>query len=609
MSFQNPAGLWLLLGIPVLVLFWLIRPKHENRRVSSSYIWRLSDRFMKSRMPFTLIERWLVFALQLLFVAGGAFLTARPVFAQEARADYFVILDASASMHTLTESGLTRYDAALNMILDLAKETDRGHTVTVVTAGEEARTVVSESSSRKEISEALTAYPCGWGRSSLSGAMTLAQLFCYEHPEAQVIVYTDQAVEKAENLTVVSLDEGEWNASLTDLSVTRESDGGCTLEADLTSWGQDAVIAVGLSLDGRLTDAENFCCEADTPVKVRFSLPASDADGILCASIAIKPGDAFEADNELMVFPDNERPCETLLVSETPFYLETALNALDRGQIRVSASAVAVRGDYDLMIFDNTESAANGNLSAGAYLFINPGKMPEGIEAKTVSEETGRLVASAADSVMKERLLRLMKLSGVSVARHTVARASDDWITVCSVGSDPILLAETSEDGITSVVLLFDLHDSNFPLTTDFLYLIRNLMNIAVPSLLEKRLTEVGDTQRVTLSPTTSFVRVTAPDGSVLEFESDLQEGTEGTMKITLPGIYTVEAGEEGTGFFAAVPQEESRPQSVSAFSLIAGEAAEDARETAKEGMWRIAAVVLLLLLLAEWGIWLYEQC
>ncbi|MBR4895388.1 MAG: BatA domain-containing protein, partial [Clostridia bacterium] len=133
MSFQNPAGLWLLLGIPVLVLFWLIRPKHENRRVSSSYIWRLSDRFMKSRMPFTLIERWLVFALQLLFVAGGAFLTARPVFAQEARADYFVILDASASMHTLTESGLTRYDAALNMILDLAKETDRGHTVTVVT--------------------------------------------------------------------------------------------------------------------------------------------------------------------------------------------------------------------------------------------------------------------------------------------------------------------------------------------------------------------------------------------------------------------------------------------------------------------------------------------
>ncbi len=606
MSFQNPAGLWLLLGIPVLVLIWLIRPKHENRRVSSSYIWRLSDRFMKSIMPLTLIERWLVFALQLLIVAGGAFLAARPVFAREARADYFVILDASASMRTIMESGLTRYDAALDMILDLAKETGRGHTVTVVTAGEEARTVVSESSSRKEISEALAACPCGWGRSSLSGAMTLAQLFCYEHPEAQVIVYTDQAVEKTENLTFVSLDEGEWNASLTDLSVTRESDGGCTLETDLTSWGQDAVIAVGLSLDGRLTDAENIRCDADTPVKVRFSLPASDADGILFASIAIKPGDTFEADNELVYFPDNERPCETLLVSETPFYLETALNALERGRVSVSGSAV--HGDYDLVIFDGTSSAANGNLSAGAYLFINPDKMPEGIEAKKVSEETGRLVASAADSIMKERLLRLMKLDGVSVARHTVARASDDWITVCSVGSDPILLAQTSEDGITSLVLLFDLHDSNFPLTTDFLYLIRNLMNIAVPPLLEKHLTEVGDTQRVTLSPTTAFVRVTAPDGSVLRFEKGT-EGADGIFRIALPGVYTVATGEEETGFFTAVPKEESCPESVSALSLFADEAAKgEEQETSKRGLWQIAAAVLLLLLLTEWGIWLYEQ-
>ena len=260
------------------------------------------------------------------------------------------------------------------------------------------------------------------------------------------------------------------------------------------------------------------------------------------------------------------------------------------------------------MIFDGSASAANGNLSAGAYLFINPDKMPEGIEAKKVSEETGRLGASAADSVMKERLLRLMRLDGVSVARHTVSRASDDWITVCSVGSDPILLARTSEDGITSLVLLFDLHDSNFPLTTDFLYLIRNLMNIAVPPLLEKRLTEVGDTQRVTLSPTTAFVRVTAPDGSVLRFEKGT-EGADGIFRIALPGVYTVETGEEETGFFTAVPMEESCPESVSALSLFADEAAKgEAQETAKRGLWQIAAAVLLLLLLTEWGIWLYEQ-
>ena len=615
MSFQNPAGLWLLLGIPVLIVIWLLRPQHENQRVSSSYIWRLSDRFMKRRMPITLFKRWLVFALQFLFVTGGAVLAARPVLARESRADYFVILDASASMQTVTESGLTRYDTAREMILELAKETGKGHTVTVVTAGEEARTVVSESPSGKEVSDALASIPCEWGHSSLSGAMTLAQLFCYEHPEAQVIVYTDQAVEEAKNLTVVSLDGGEWNASLTDFSVTRESDGGCTLEANLTSWGRDAVIPAGLTVDGRLTDAANYTCEADIPVRVRFSIPAPDAEQILSASIFIEPGDAFEADNMLAYFPDNERPCDTLLVSETPLYLETALGALGRGQVHVSTSAK--QENYDLVIFDGAVSSENG-IHAGAVLYVNPDRMPEGIEAKGVSEETGGLAASAADSVMKDRLLRLMKFGAVSVVKHTAVEASDDWITVCSVGSDPALLARTSEDGVTVAVLLFDLHDSNLPLTTDFLYLISNLMNLAVPSLLERRLTEVGDTQRMTLSPTTSAVRVTAPDGSDTVFENNLYEGTENALKITQPGVYTVEvdmieagsakAGEE-TGFFAVVPKDECQPQSISELSLITAVAAEDTPETAKEGFGRIVSVVLLLLLLTEWGMWLYEQC
>ena len=145
MSFQNPSGLWLLLGVPVLILIWLIRPQHENRRVSSSYIWRLSDRFMKRRLPLTAFRRWLIFLLQLLLVSGGAFLAARPVLENGGQVDYLVILDASASMRTETEEGVTRYDAAADMIRKLAKEVSDGHTLTLITAGEEARTVLSAS--------------------------------------------------------------------------------------------------------------------------------------------------------------------------------------------------------------------------------------------------------------------------------------------------------------------------------------------------------------------------------------------------------------------------------------------------------------------------------
>ena len=191
MSFQTPSALWLLLGVPILIVIWLIRPQHENRRVSSSYIWRLSDRFMKRRLPLSNLTRWLVFLLQFLLVSGCAILAAGLIMGHGGKVDYLVILDSSASMRTKNEDGETRFDRAVKLIKDLAKETSDGHSLSVITAGEKAGYTVSGSSSRTEINDALGGLVCGWGGSALPEAMTLAQLFVYEHPSAEVILYTD----------------------------------------------------------------------------------------------------------------------------------------------------------------------------------------------------------------------------------------------------------------------------------------------------------------------------------------------------------------------------------------------------------------------------------
>ena len=63
MSFLNPSGLWLLLGIPVLIVIYLIKAQHEDRPVSSTYIWKLSSKFMKKRLPMQRIRKILMFLL------------------------------------------------------------------------------------------------------------------------------------------------------------------------------------------------------------------------------------------------------------------------------------------------------------------------------------------------------------------------------------------------------------------------------------------------------------------------------------------------------------------------------------------------------------------
>ena len=67
MKFLNPAGLWLLLGVPVLILIYLIKSRHTDLPVSSTYLWRLSERFRKKRLPVQRFRNILLFLLQLLY--------------------------------------------------------------------------------------------------------------------------------------------------------------------------------------------------------------------------------------------------------------------------------------------------------------------------------------------------------------------------------------------------------------------------------------------------------------------------------------------------------------------------------------------------------------
>ena len=134
MSFLNPAGLWLLLGVPVLILVYLIRVRHEDRPGSSTFIWKLSSRFMKKRLPVQQIKKFLTFLLQLLIIVTVALLAARPAIISGPSCDYIAIIDGSASMQNADDTGKTRFQYALEEVETLAVQAERGHTVSVLVA-------------------------------------------------------------------------------------------------------------------------------------------------------------------------------------------------------------------------------------------------------------------------------------------------------------------------------------------------------------------------------------------------------------------------------------------------------------------------------------------
>lgn len=121
MSFYYPLGLLGLIGVPVLIIIYIIKSKYTEQTIASTYLWDLSERFLKKRKHISRLTGIITLILQILAVIAASLLIAHPVFTIPASAnDYYFILDGSASMN-MSQGGSTRFEKAkseINKIID-----------------------------------------------------------------------------------------------------------------------------------------------------------------------------------------------------------------------------------------------------------------------------------------------------------------------------------------------------------------------------------------------------------------------------------------------------------------------------------------------------------
>ena len=112
MSFLQPLGFLALLAIPVLIIIYIIKSKYTEQVIPSTYLWELSERFLKRKNPLKAITGILSLILQILAVVFIALAIAHPTFVIKGGAsDYCFVLDSSASMN-IVEGNKSRFDGA-----------------------------------------------------------------------------------------------------------------------------------------------------------------------------------------------------------------------------------------------------------------------------------------------------------------------------------------------------------------------------------------------------------------------------------------------------------------------------------------------------------------
>ena len=167
MSFLYPLGLIGLIGIPILIIIYIIKSKSTEQTVSSTYLWTLSEKFLKRKKPISKLTGIISLILQILTVVFISFDIAHPIVVlPDIASEYCFILDATGSMN-IEKDGKTRFEKGKDEISTLIKKAADGSTYSLVYVGS-STSVVFEGVTDKDQALLLlqekqpAGFPAGW---------------------------------------------------------------------------------------------------------------------------------------------------------------------------------------------------------------------------------------------------------------------------------------------------------------------------------------------------------------------------------------------------------------------------------------------------------------
>ncbi len=631
-----------LIGIPIIIIIYLIKNKFTEQVISSTYLWTLSEKFLRKRNPIRLVSGLLSLILQCLIIAIVAIALAQPVFVAKGKAaDYLFILDGSGSMNITLADGTTRFDEGVNEIKSVVGSASEGSTYTVLYSGSSMVTVCSEMTSKSQVSAALDTLEGSYCPSNLQDAYIEAQNRFDENNSLRIYLYTDKDYEETNsNFQIINLSSGEENYAVSDVEYVSLTSS-FTVTGNLWSYASDARLEVTCSVDGEISSSSSQTIDVSKlePAPFTFTfLPGTFSS----LTVTISDKDAMPEDNECVVYNmTSDATYKTLIitntnVSDNSFFLQSILSAI--GNVEVTTISQALyNGEtgYGLYIYDSCDSSKITLPSDGAVWFVNPqGSVANtgfSVQAQVDLQNMGTLSQSTSTSSKVKELLSGTQNSNIYISAYTKCSQSRSFYNLLMYNTTPVLFAGTNVYNNREVVFAFDFHETDFVLTADFVVLMHNLFGYTFPEIIDGTSFYAGDTIEVNVLANTTSIRVDAPDGKVsyLAVDTDINDLTldeVGTYVITL----TTGSSERQVKIYSSLPLEE-RYTSVrvkadgsfvsydtpvltaagdvatdSAF-LIAGTYVAGGHDGTYSEIWAWL-VALAVLVALDWGVYCYEQ-
>lgn len=600
MSLLTPLGLLGLAGLIALLIIYIIKPNYQNKVISSTFVWNLSLKYRKKKIPINKLRNIILIICQILIITISAFMLAQPFIPEEEidkSSEKVIIIDASASMLS-SSAGESRLERAVYRALDDAEKAleSNNQKVSVILATDKPRFLVQEAGpdQAETVYDALNSIidPSSeelmytYAEPDIDASIKLAEEITAFAPDVEVLLYTDTTYTDKGKVNVVNVSETtDWNAAILDVRAELVENW-YVFEFDIATYGMDSDVMVYIDIIGANGDGEGtgsniniattarcFSGQTTTVVLANYDENAEDAnpenkpDEIVqiysyeSINVRIEESDSLSIDNVYYLYGGMKPELKVQYYSSRPNnFFSTVLMVL-RDQLKDSwnlnitelkKDAVPETEGFDVYIFEHTVPKTLP--IDGIVIIMDPDQMPASADMKLGAyympfAGTWKFAAEDPHPIMKN-----INPENIEVSLYRSASDYGDYTPIMSCDGSPVVFVKDEIDA-KMVVMNFDIHYSNISMTMEFPLLMHNIFEYFAPATIDEHVYEINDT--VTLDSRGDKLYLVGPQTNTDFSELPVD------VTVTTPGVYTatqvVISGEEAIeNFYVKLSANES---------------------------------------------------
>ena len=622
MIFLTPWGLLGLLGILALIIIYILKPKFQDRSVSSSFIWKLSLKYKKKKMPFEWLKSSLLLILQILILLTMTAILTQPRYTLGSQSgEKIVILDTSASM--LAEiNGVTRLERAINEIEALALRTvSNQDKFSIILAGENASLIVNRSESiqfiRNKLSEVTTTY----STSNIDEAIILTENILKANNIAEIIYYTSDDYNDPGKVTIRNMSRSETNVAILSFKGELDQANNYIFVTEVVSYGASLNdVVLELRIDGvyKTSTIIDRLEEGITSTYV-WRLNDVNKDTYTYATVTLLDiVDSFMFDNSLEFYAESQNfriqivdNNNLLAIDSTKEFVGRALQSLNRNYSirRVSGLENASSEGFDLYIY--SENVPETLPIDGAVWIFDPNTLPSSI-GRVFNDANVSSVNPIinTNSPRYQDLMRLVSPNRITISRYKRLIVNSNFDVLLTHQDNPILSVSTN-DGVKTTIFSFGMSHTNLPLLfIDLPMLVRNLSDYSLIKTVESQVFDSGQTIQIQPHPASISLEieyegvVSSYGNEAFDFELN-QIGRYNVRQVLNTGRI------EEMSFYVRIPRQESNFDYQGDVILAQVNPVAPGGDEVVNDLFNLLpylAAILLLFVAIEWGLQYREQ-